>query len=324
MNQTKKYDGVLPVLKPRGIGSKDVSRQICKAYDMKADFGHVGTLDPLAEGILPLVFGRAKKLQAFLVSLPKTYIFEMKFGTETDTLDTAGEVIKSESVPSLADVDAIEAVLGSFVGEIKQTPPLYSALKYKGRPLYEYARKDLAHLVPFDELARDITIYAIDLVEISSPDTLKIKVRCSQGTYVRVLARDIALILNSCATVTSISRVACSGISIEAAVPLEALLSSSECFASSFIRPEDLDLNVPIWKSLDSKWTQRLRHGQRLRLPSELVENGWKTPLKGNIKQSKPMDVFLIDEQERMFGIGQLRSQEPGFFEIGLRKELRS
>ncbi len=161
----QKYDGLLPVLKPRGIGSKDVSRQLCKAFQMKADFGHVGTLDPLAEGILPLVFGRAKKLQDYLVSLPKTYEFAMQFGSETDTLDTAGQVVKNSELPTVEGLDAIESILDQFKGETKQVPPLYSALKYQGKPLYEYARQGLGHLVPFADLARTIKVYDLELLE---------------------------------------------------------------------------------------------------------------------------------------------------------------
>ena len=185
-NNRLNLNGVIVVNKSKDISSNKILQQLKHLYNAQKA-GHTGTLDPMATGVLPICFGRATKIAQYLLDADKEYIATIKLGVETDSGDAEGNIIKenSESIPKL-DSDLLESVFHHFRGEISQVPPMYSALKHNGQPLYKLAREG----IKIEIKPRKITIYALDLLEYSD-DTLTIKVRSSKGTYIRSLAMDI-------------------------------------------------------------------------------------------------------------------------------------
>lgn len=175
-------DGIILLDKPKGLSTAHCSRQIGKALAQKT--GHTGTLDPMASGLIIVMVGRTTKAAPWLTGLDKEYEATIRLGQITNTADTEGKVI--EEKPVNVDAERIEAFLESFQGRISQTPPAYSALKHKGKPLYKYARRGIA----VDIKPRDIEIYDIEFIEFDSP-LLKIRTRVSSGAYIRSLAVDI-------------------------------------------------------------------------------------------------------------------------------------
>ncbi len=212
----RNIDGVLLLDKPHGLSS-NTALQRARWLFQAAKAGHTGTLDPMATGLLPLCLGEATKFSQYLLNADKTYVAEIKFGAATTTGDAEGEVISH--CPVVFDQDRLQAVLQQFVGEIWQTPPMYSALKHEGKALYEYARAG----EEIERKRRQIRIYALELLEWNQPDVALVQVRCSKGTYVRTLAEDIAQALGSCAHLIGLRRTAIGDFRVEDAVTLETL-----------------------------------------------------------------------------------------------------
>ena len=184
-------DGILNVYKPKEWTSHDIVAKIKKITGEKV--GHTGTLDPLAQGVLPVLIGKGTLCSKYLVNHNKKYRVELKLGKRTDTLDAEGEVIEEKEVPEeLLDklnIENIRKNLKKFEGQIEQIPPMYSAIKVKGKKLYEYARKGQNVEIP----TRKIMIYSIDLVDIlKSENVIVFDVFCGKGTYIRTLCEDIA------------------------------------------------------------------------------------------------------------------------------------
>lgn len=177
--------GILNVLKPPGMTSTSVVNHIKKILDCKKA-GHTGTLDPQAAGVLPICIGRGTKVANYILAQKKTYICEATLGKETDTGDVEGNVVSSCDDISFAEQE-IKEVLFSFKGDIMQIPPIYSAIRHKGKRLYEWAREGKV----IEPKARKVTIYNIELLQFYYPDRLLFKVECSKGTYIRSLCRDI-------------------------------------------------------------------------------------------------------------------------------------
>lgn len=184
-------DGILNVYKPREWTSHDIVAKIKKITGEK--IGHTGTLDPLAQGVLPVLIGKGTLCSKYLVNHNKKYRVELKLGKRTDTLDAEGEVIEEKEVPEelleKLNIENIRKNLKKFEGQIEQIPPMYSAIKVKGKKLYEYARKGQNVEIP----TRKIMIYSIDLVDIlKSENVIVFDVFCGKGTYIRTLCEDIA------------------------------------------------------------------------------------------------------------------------------------
>lgn len=177
-------DGIIIINKPKGCTSHDIVYKIKKICGEKV--GHTGTLDPNATGVLPILVGNGTKLSKYLINHDKKYIATIKLGIKTDTGDTEGEIIETKKVPMINE-QIIENALKKFIGKQAQTPPIYSAIKVKGKKLYEYARKGEQVQIP----SREITIYSISLIKINN-DELQIEVECSKGTYIRTLCEDIS------------------------------------------------------------------------------------------------------------------------------------
>ncbi|MBI4640454.1 MAG: tRNA pseudouridine(55) synthase TruB [Candidatus Tectomicrobia bacterium] len=177
--------GILNLNKSQGLTSRTVVSRVQQAFKLKK-IGYAGTLDPEATGVLPLCIGKATKTIPFLLECPKTYKATMKLGVMTDTDDASGNVVETSSYT--LDKARIEAIVKSFQGEIDQIPPMYSALKYKGRRLYELAREGKV----VDRAPRKVTLFQIEVLDICDPFVI-FEVTCSRGTYIRTLCRDIGL-----------------------------------------------------------------------------------------------------------------------------------
>ncbi len=191
--------GILLVDKPEGLTSAGVIRAL-KHRLGKTKAGHLGTLDPFASGLLPLCLGEATKIARYLLLEEKAYEGRIRLGRETDTLDRTGTTTATAPVPALDDAD-VARVRTAFTGAIRQTPPMYSALKRDGVPLYELARKG----VEVERAPRDVTIHALEL-RAAGADALDFVVRCSKGTYVRVLAADVGRALGTVAHLERLRR----------------------------------------------------------------------------------------------------------------------
>lgn len=213
-------DGLILVYKRKGKTSRNVVENISKKYGVKA--GHIGTLDPMAKGLLPVLVGNTCKLSKYLMEHDKTYLVEMKFGYNTETLDIEGEILeedKSFRENNIVDnefFDMIIIAMKKELGTKKQIPPIYSAKKLNGKKLYEIARKDKEKAIEMaKEKAKEITIYNmydISLKELwdNNPKdiVLSFKVECSSGTYIRSLVRDIAENMGTIAIMTDLRRIA--------------------------------------------------------------------------------------------------------------------
>lgn len=177
-------DGILVINKPSGITSHDVVNFIRRKFNIKR-VGHAGTLDPLATGVLVMLLGKATKLSNTFLNDDKEYIAKLYFGKSTDTQDSRGKVVEEKTIESL-DIEVIKKALENFKGEIEQIPPMVSAIKHKGKKLYELARfgKTVARE------PRKIRISEIEILDFKFPEVI-FKVKCSKGTYVRTLCEDI-------------------------------------------------------------------------------------------------------------------------------------
>ena len=246
----RRVDGVLLLDKPAGLSS-NVALQRAKRFFAAEKAGHTGTLDPLATGLLPICFGEATKFAQALLDSPKEYVATVRFGVATTTGDAEGEPLRScEATFSRAE---FAAVLSRFVGTIEQTPPAYAALKYQGRKYYEYARAG----VDIPRAPRQIEITAIELVEWTPPLAV-LRVACGKGTYIRVLAEDLAAAVGSCAHLAALRRTAAGPFTLPGAVTLEALEAMDGMARDSLLLPADaplvgiarLDVDVPTARAI--------------------------------------------------------------------------
>lgn len=207
---------VINLDKPKGITSQDAVTRVKRILKVKKA-GHAGTLDPIATGVLIVCTGEATKIAGYLAGLEKQYVATLKLGERTDTLDAEGKVLWRAEEVSVTAGD-IEGVLGRFRGEISQTPPMYSALKVSGKPLYELARKGLT----VERQPRTVHISGLSLLEFSSP-FVTLDIVCSKGTYIRSLAEDIGLALGTGAHVTELRRLRIGDFTAHDAARLEEL-----------------------------------------------------------------------------------------------------
>jgi tRNA pseudouridine55 synthase len=203
-NKGRNVSGVLLLDKPQGCSSNHILQKVKRLFGA-AKAGHTGSLDPLATGMLPVCFGEATKISAFLLDSDKSYHLKCQLGVSTTTGDAEGEVVETLDASSITEQDVL-AVLPEFIGEIEQIPPMYSALKHNGERLYKLARQG----IEVERKARSVTIYNIEFVSLSTDDQqriiLELKVDCSKGTYVRTLVEDISKKLNSCSHITALRR----------------------------------------------------------------------------------------------------------------------
>lgn len=213
-------DGIVIVDKPQGWTSQDVTARLRRVFDTRR-IGHGGTLDPMATGVLPVFVGRATRAVEFFEHAEKTYETVLRLGITTDTEDMTGTVLTEENVSFTEE--QLQETLAAFRGEILQVPPMYSALKVNGQKLCDLARKGKT----VERQPRPITIHELTLVE-RGENTLRLRVRCSKGTYIRTLCKDIGEKLGCGGCMESLRRVAAGEYTIDEAVPLQTLLDTEE------------------------------------------------------------------------------------------------
>jgi tRNA pseudouridine55 synthase len=254
-------DGVLLIDKPVGLSSNDALTRVKRIVNAKKA-GHTGTLDPFATGLLPLCFGEATKFSQDLLEADKTYLATVHLGITTTTGDTEGEVLETRDVGVTAE--QIEAALARFRGPILQVPPMYSALKRDGKALYEYAREG----VTLEREARPVTIHELELIAYAAP-FLTIRVKCSKGTYVRVLGEDIGALLGCGAHLSALRRVQVGSLGTANMVTLEELQAHENPL--SLLAPVDALLSTFPRVDLTPELEKRFLNGQRLALGKEPV-----------------------------------------------------
>lgn len=213
-------DGIVIVDKPQGWTSQDVTARLRRVFGTRR-IGHGGTLDPMATGVLPVFVGRATRAVEFFEHAEKTYETVLRLGITTDTEDMTGTVLAEENVSFMEE--QLQETLAAFRGEILQIPPMYSALKVNGQKLCDLARKGKT----VERQPRPITIHELTLVE-RGENTLRLRVRCSKGTYIRTLCKDIGEKLGCGGCMESLRRVAAGEYTIDEAVPLQTLLDTEE------------------------------------------------------------------------------------------------
>lgn len=259
----KQVDGVLLLDKPIGLTSNDALQKARRLFSA-AKGGHTGTLDPLATGLLPLCFGEATKFSADLLDADKTYEAEIKLGVTTDSGDAEGRVIATAAV-DVAESD-ISRVLPQFTGIIEQIPPMHSALKLNGRPLYELARKG----IEVERQPRTVTIYAIENLGFNG-DCLKLRVACSKGTYIRVLAADIGQALGCGAHLSALRRTVVGDLDLAHAVTLAELEVLDESARLECLQSLDALLRSLPEITVEGEAAERFRHGNPVDLPEGLA-----------------------------------------------------
>ena len=254
----RKLDGVLLFDKHAGLSS-NACLGLVKRLFAAQKAGHTGTLDPFATGLLVVALGEATKFSAGLLEADKTYLATMCLGVITTTGDTEGEI--TATAPVACDTAQVAAALAHFRGEIEQVPPMYSALKRDGKPLYEYARAG----IEIERQARTVSIRALDLVSHVGA-TVVFRVRCSKGTYVRTLAEDIGHLLGCGAHLGALRREAVGGLAIEAAHDAAGLEAMTPVARDACLLPPDaLVAGLPRIE-LDAAQAARLKLGQRIAL----------------------------------------------------------
>lgn len=279
----QRVDGVLLLDKPSGMTSNS-ALQAARRLFSAAKAGHTGTLDPLATGLLPLCFGEATKFSADLLEADKTYEADLLFGVTTDTGDAEGSVL--ERHPVQFGASDLEAALEDFRGPISQIPPMYSALKRDGKPLYQLARQG----IEVEREARAVTILELLLLDWSN-DRCRLRVACTKGTYIRTLAEDIGKVLGCGAHLTALRRVAVGPLRIADALSLDQINALAEADRPRLLlAPDALLQSLPAVR-LDAEATLRFAHGN----PVNAGASGAMTPGK-----------CRVYGENRLLGLGEL------------------
>ncbi len=244
-------NGIVIVDKPQDWTSQDVTARLRRVFGTRR-IGHGGTLDPMATGVLPVFVGRATRGVEFFEHAEKTYEAVLRLGLTTDTEDIWGNVLSQ--MPAALTQNQVEGVLAQFRGEILQVPPMYSALKVNGQKLCDLARKGKE----VERKPRPITVHSLELLEFAG-DTARLRVRCSKGTYIRTLCKDIGQTLGCGGCMAALRRVAAGAYTIEEAVPLESLLEAEN--PEGFLRPVDSLFAEHPALTLTARQAQRCRNG---------------------------------------------------------------
>lgn len=266
-NLRRTVSGVLLLDKAVGISSNGALQQVRRLYNANKA-GHTGVLDPLASGLLPICFGEATKFAQYLLDADKAYIATLKLGEATDTADAEGKIIKHcDYLPSY---EQFQSSCEAFIGDIKQIPPMYSAIKYQGRSLYDYARSG----IEIERKVRDVHIHNIQIVSFSLPEVV-LKVECSKGTYIRTLAEDIANHSNTCAHLIGLRRTNTAGFDIKDAYRFDDLAKISINDMDKLLLPPDVLVSHLPEIHLNSSQIECLQRGQVVDLLDncDIIEN---------------------------------------------------
>lgn len=278
-------DGILIVNKEKGYTSHDVVGKLRKILGMK-QIGHTGTLDPNATGVLPILIGKATKASQYLMEHDKTYIATLKLGERTNTLDGEGEVVEKQTIEeSLLDKDKIDAVLQTFLGKQEQIPPMYSAIKIKGKKLYEYAKQGKE----IEREPRSIEIYEIRLKKVNKEKKeIIFEVHCSKGTYIRVLCEDIAKKIGTIGYMKELERTEVTPFAIKQALTLQQIEQQKENIKKYLISIEKI-FEQKRKIQLDEKKQILFLNGTQLTFP---LDN----------------DIYRIYFKEKFVGIGKIEN----------------
>jgi tRNA pseudouridine55 synthase len=267
--------GILNVDKPPDVTSHDVVNRVRRLSGIRR-VGHAGTLDPLATGVLLVCLGRATRLVEYLVGRPKQYLATIRLGQETNTYDADGEVVAER--PVNVTRSQVAAALAHFYGAIDQVPPMFSAVKQAGQPLYKLARQG----IDIPRAARQVTVYEIELLAWQPPD-VEIHVTCSAGTYIRSIAHDLGRMLGCGGHIAALRRTAVGGFALNTAVPLDELDSEGLLLA---LQPADAAVSHLPRLDLTAAEAAAAQQGQRVpRRSSESDE--------GLVRAYKPDGRFL-------------------------------
>jgi len=264
-------DGVILVNKPESWTSHDVVGKLRRITGTRR-IGHLGTLDPLATGVLPCILNRATRLAQFFMRGDKRYTARIHFGHSTDTYDKQGAAT-SEEVPVTLDREQLEAALTQFRGVLQQMPPAISAKKIGGVPAYKLARKNL----PVELKAVEVTLHLLDLLDLPAPNEAVFDIHCSAGTYVRSLAHDLGQLLGCGAYVEELTRTASGSFGIDQARTLAELeqMADDERLEESLIPAAALLPEMPS-ETVDSLTESQIRHGRDFRVSPFRVTRGTK------------------------------------------------
>jgi len=279
----RRLDGVLLLDKPSGVGSNAVLQTLKRLFGAEKA-GHAGTLDPLASGLLPVLFGEATKFSQLALDADKTYVAVARLGVTTTTADAEGEVL--ERRPCHVRGEELAPVLAAFRGNLEQVPPMYSALKHEGRPLYALARA--GREVP--RAPRQIRVHALDLLRFEG-DSLELRIRCSKGTYIRTLVEDMGRALGCGAHVSALRRTAAGAFRIEDAVTLAQLQADTQAARDARLLPLERLLGDLPRVDLPAALAERFARGQALQL-----------------SQAPAGQCSVYGHQGRLLGLGEGRT----------------
>lgn len=280
--------GILLLDKPSGLSSNAALQRVRRLFHGEKA-GHAGSLDPLATGMLPICLGEATKIAGAIVAGAKRYRFTVALGQRTATADTEGEVTEEAAVPELTRA-RIEGVLEGFRGPRTQVPPMYSALKQGGAPLYRLARAGLT----VERSARAIELYELKLLALE-PRSLELETRCSKGTYVRVLAEEIAAACGTVGHVSALRRLSVEPFGTEPMQTLESLERTCAAGGEAPLLPADYPLRHLPAVHLAAADAARLRQGQAVAAA---------VPAAKDLAAGEPPHLRLYDEAGRFLGVG--------------------
>ncbi|MBI2799395.1 MAG: tRNA pseudouridine(55) synthase TruB [Gammaproteobacteria bacterium] len=281
-------NGILLLDKPIGLSSNQALQKVRRAFQA-AKAGHTGTLDVAASGLLPICFGAATKVCSFLLDADKRYRAEIRFGQTTTTGDREGDVIATApAVPSTAE--EVEAALRGFHGEIQQTPPMYSALKHRGQPLYKLARQG----IEIERAARTVQIHHLELLHYTAGLAV-IDVSCSKGTYIRTLAVALGEVLGCGAHLAGLHRLATGPFNVTAAHPLSLFTTTNYELGDydALLLAPDQALSGYSEVTIDAAGVQRVAHGQAIHVAAQVRE---------------PLVVRIYGPAKQFIGMGVLAS----------------
>lgn len=281
--------GVFLLDKPQGMSSNDIMQKVKRIFQANKA-GHTGALDPLATGMLPICLGEATKFSQFLLDADKRYLVTAKLGERTDTSDAEGQIVESRDVN--VKTPEILTALERFRGNVLQVPTMFSALKYNGKPLYEYARQGIT----VEREARPITIFELNFIEYNAP-YLTLEVHCSKGTYIRTLVNDLGEVLGCGAHVTMLRRTAVADYPTEKMLDWHALQILAEqqdlALLDALLLPMDTAVaKLPVL-TLNESQTQGIGFGQRIKFDNP-------NRLQGQVRlfshENRFLGVAVIDE----------------------------
>lgn len=302
--QPPSLDGILIVDKPRGKTSHDVVEFVRRLAGFRG-IGHLGTLDPLATGVLVLALGRATRLARFYGGRRKRYTCAVRFGFATDTYDADGEALGPDSAPAL-NAEEIAAHAAQFVGKIMQTPPQFSAKKVHGRPAHELARKHK----PVKLEPVEVEVYEFRLTAVEGP-IARFVVECGSGTYIRSLAHDLGKLQGAGAHLAEIVRTAVGEFTLDQAVPLADLAEEARAgrLGERVIRLENMLPDLPRATVLPII-EKRVRHGAKFNLPIAQIQPGQLTAAQGSTAQLdsgdwKPSRLRVFNQQGQLIAIAE-------------------